>query len=175
MEPNLIGRILVWFERLSGILFGLVTVLIVVSSIGRYLLAHPVPDAFDLSRLLLGIAIVWGFASVAYMGTHIKVDILVGVLPPKFAKWINAFAWSILLLFTGLLVWKMWGRVINTYHSGDTTMELRLKHWPFFLAIWLGFVAAFVATALRLWLIISRNAGLGDFEAIETDVAKNDE
>ncbi|MBF9034321.1 TRAP transporter small permease subunit [Rhodobacterales bacterium HKCCE2091] len=167
MKSSAITYLLGAVERVAAVIFGVVTLLVVVSSIGRYLLSMPVPDSFDLSRLLLGIAIVWGFASVAWAGTHIKVDLLVEVLPENLRKYVNAFAWGVLFLFTALLVWKIWGRVWSAYGGGDATMELRLKHWPFFLAIWVGLVAALVATAARIWLILTRNTPLGEFDAVE--------
>ena len=68
-----IRRIIQFIKRTAGVVLGLVTILIVASAIGRYGFAQPVPDAFDLSRLLLGVAIAWGLASVGYHGAHIKV------------------------------------------------------------------------------------------------------
>jgi TRAP-type C4-dicarboxylate transport system permease small subunit len=144
-----------------------VTVLIVVSSIGRYLLAWPVPDVFDLSRLLLGIAIIWGLTGIAFSGAHIKVDVVTMMLRTRQRRLVNSFAWTMLALFTALLVWKMFGRVVNAYYGGDATMDLRLPHWPFLAAIWLGLVAALIATLWRLWLVVMRRQELAEFEDIE--------
>ena len=83
-------------ERISGVILGLVTILIVASAIGRYGFARPIPDAFDLSRLLLGGAIAWGMASVGYHGTHIKVDLLAQAVRPAIRHWLNLFAWTVL-------------------------------------------------------------------------------
>ena len=161
------NRIIRWIERIAGAILGLVTVLIVGSSIGRYLFAVPIPDAFDLSRLILGVAIIWGFASLGFSGSHIKVDLLVLGAGGKGRRAINAFAWSVLLLFTVLLCWKVFDRVVNALVGGDATMELRLPHWPFFAAIWLGLVAAVFTTSVRLFLVVARGRDLGGFEAID--------
>lgn len=169
-----IERVVGAIERIAGAILGLVTVLIVVSAIGRYIFAIPVPDAFDLSRLILGVAIMWGFASIAFRGTHIKVDILAQTLKPRAQRAMNLFAWSVLLVFTMLLTWKIWGRVMNAMGGGDATMDLRLPHWPFFAAIWLGLVAALFTTLARLWLVAARGEGLGEFEGIE-DIARERE
>jgi TRAP-type C4-dicarboxylate transport system permease small subunit len=59
-----IERAMLIVERIAAVMLGVITLLIVVSAIGRYLVAVPVPDAFDVSRLLIGAAIMWGFASV---------------------------------------------------------------------------------------------------------------
>ncbi|OWU78206.1 TRAP transporter small permease [Phaeobacter sp. 22II1-1F12B] len=163
---SLSGAILI-IERIAGIVLGLVTVLIVASSIGRYLFASPIADTFDVSRLVLGVAIAWGLASLGYHGTHIKVDLLAHSLPRKLRNALNFFAWSVLLGFTLLLVWKIWERVQAAMSGGDATMELRLAHWPFFLGIWLGILAAVFTTAIRLWLIAREGRDLGEYDGID--------
>ena len=162
-----VGRVVLWVERVAGITLGLVTLLIVASAIGRYGYAQPIPDAFDLSRLVLGVAIAWGMASVAWHGTHIKVDMLAQALGPKASRWMNAFAWAVLLAFTAAMVWKIGERVQAAIGGGDTTMDMRLPLWPFFLAIWLGLVAAVVTTGMRLWRIVRDGTDLGEFDGID--------
>jgi C4-dicarboxylate transporter, DctQ subunit len=68
-------------ERIAGLFLAAITVLVFVSAIGRYALAAPIPDAFDIARLMLGIAMLWGFASVGYRGAHIKVDLVADCCP----------------------------------------------------------------------------------------------
>lgn len=162
-----IRRAVLFIERVAGVVLGLVTLLIVASAIGRYGFARPLPDAFDLSRLVLGVAIAWGMASVAWHGTHIKVDLLAQAVHPTARRWINALAWAILLAFTAAMTWKIGQRVQAAMGGGDATMDLRLPHWPFFLAIWLGFVAAMFTTAVRLWRIVRHGSDLGEFDGID--------
>lgn len=170
-----VGRVIFVIERIAGILLGLVTVLVVASAVGRYGFARPIPDAFDVSRLVLGIAIAWGLASLGFRGNHIKVDLLVAALPSLLRRAMNVFAWLVLLGFTGLLTWKIWERVASAMGGGDATMDLRLSHWPFFLGIWLGIVAALLTTAVRLWLIARHGADLGEFDSAEEFLAQGDE
>jgi len=164
-----------WVERIAAVMLAGVTILVVASAVGRYLLAWPVPDAFDLSRLLLGVAIIWGLAGLGFSGAHIKVDMLALVLPTKARRMVNAFAWAVLALFTALLVWKMWGRLVNTYYGGETTMDLRLPHWPFLGAIWVGLVASLIATLWRLWLVVVHGRDLAEFEDVEELVQQTPE
>lgn len=172
-ERRPVGRIVLWVERVAGIILGLVTLLIVASAIGRYGFARPVPDAFDLSRLVLGVAIAWGMASVAWHGTHIKVDLLAQMMRPSARRWVNALAWMVLLAFTAALVWKIGQRVDAALGGGDATMDMRLPLWPFFLAIWLGLVAAVVTTALRLWRILRDGTDLGEFDGIDEQLLED--
>ena len=70
-KTGFVGLTVSWVERVAAIMLGGVTVLITISAVGRYLLGFPVPDSFDLSRLLLAVAIMWGFASLGFRGSHI--------------------------------------------------------------------------------------------------------
>ena len=162
-----LNRAIRMVEITAGILLGIATLLVVASAVGRYGFARPLPDAFDLSRLILGVAIAWGLASLGYHGTHIKVDLLAHSLPAGPRRAMNVFAWSVLLLFTALLAWKIGLRVLDARSGGDVTMDLRLPHWPFFTVIWLGILAALFTTALRIWLIATRGRDLGEYDAID--------
>jgi len=166
------GLILI-IERIAGVILGLVTVLIVVSAIGRYIFATPVPDAFDLSRLILGVAIAWGLASLGFHGTHIKVDLLAQGVRPELRRMMNLFAWLVLLASTALLTFKIWERVYAAMIGGDVTMELRLPHWPFFLAIWLGLAAALYTTIVRLLLIAKQGSDLGEYDGIDPQLMQD--
>lgn len=168
-----VARILLIIERIAGVLLGLVTVLIVISAVGRYIFAWPVPDAFDLSRLVLGVAIAWGIASLGFHGTHIKVDLLAQSVGPGPRRIINAIAWAVLLVFTALLTWKIFERVESAFFAGDATMELRLAHWPFILAIWLGILAALFTTLVRLWLVVRHGRDLGEYDGIDEQLRED--
>lgn len=170
-----VRRAILNIERVAGAILGLVTVLIFVSAIGRYVFASPVPDTFDVSRLVLGVAIAWGLASLGFHGTHIKVDLLAHTVPAVVQRTMNAIAWAVLLGFTILLTWKIWERLQSALAGGDVTMDLRLPHWPFFLGIWLGLVAALFTTSVRLWLIARHGRGLGEFDGIEDQLARDAE
>jgi len=151
-------------ERIAAIMLGLVTLVIFVSAIGRYVFSRPIPDSFDLSRLTLAVAIIWGFASVGFRGNHIKVDLLAEALPARFQRWMNAFAWAVLFVFTLALFWKISGRVMSQFSGGELTMDLRIPHWPFLSAIAIGLFMALVTTLIRLWRVARHGEGLESSE-----------
>jgi C4-dicarboxylate transporter, DctQ subunit len=140
-------------ERIAGLFLGAITVLVFVSAIGRYVLAAPIPDAFDIARLMLGVAMLWGFASVGYRGVHIKVDIMAELLPARARLWLDLFAALVLLLFTVLLAWMLLGRVESAFASNEATFDLRLPVWPWLAAIWLGVVASVCTIGTRILLL----------------------
>ncbi len=154
-------------EKVAGLLLAACTVLIVVSSVGRYLFAWPVPDAFDISRLLIGACIMWGFASVGYRGGHIKVDLFVEMMPNHWRRWVDLFAWTLLLVFVVLLTWKMSERVVSAYASNEATFDLRLEVWPLMALIWTGTALTILTVAVRIYLIATGQGTLEHSEAAE--------
>lgn len=164
---SILDRIALSIEVVAGIMMGVVTVIVVISAISRYLFAYPLPDAFDISRYLLGTAIMWGFASVGYRGSHIKVDIIAELVRGKGRRLIDAFAWSVLLIFTILLTWKMFDRVASAARSGEATMDMRIPAWPFLTLICAGVAVSILAIFARLVIVISGRGTLDTYESIQ--------
>lgn len=164
----LLERASLAIETVAGVMMALITLLVTASAIGRYLFAWPLPDAFDLSRLLLGATIMWGFASVGFRGSHIKVDLVAEMAPRRVRRWIDSFAWAVLLLFAALLAWKMGSRVLGAATNGETTMDLRLPAWPLMGLIWAGVAVSLIAILARLILVASGRGTLDNFDAVET-------
>jgi TRAP-type C4-dicarboxylate transport system permease small subunit len=158
-------------ETVAGLILAAVTVLVVVSAVGRYLFASPIPDAFDVSRLLVGAAIMWGFASLGFRGSHIKVEILAEALPPAARRVVDSLAWSLLLFFAILLAWKMLERVQSAHASGEATFDLRIVTWPLMALIWGGAAASVVTILARLVLVVTGRGGLEASERVEADEA----
>jgi TRAP-type C4-dicarboxylate transport system permease small subunit len=157
-----------WVERLAGLFLAVVALVVFVSAIGRYGFAAPIPDSFDLSRLLLGVVAMWGLATVGYRGAHIKVDLFVELLPTGLRRWIDLFAWTLLLGFTLLLAWKMLGRVESAWRGHEATFDLRLPIWPLLALAWLGVAASVVTVLARLvFLATGREDELAPHEPLE--------
>ena len=71
------------------------------------------------------------------------------------------------------MTWKIGERVLSAMAGGDTTMDLRLPHWPFFGAIWLGLVASLFAIAVRLWLILRSGSDLEEYDGIDDQLLED--
>ncbi len=71
------------------------------------------------------------------------------------------------MIFTVLLVWKMFGRVSSAAISNESTMDLRLPAWPMMGLIWLGVVVSLPAILARLILIVTGRGTLDPYESID--------
>jgi C4-dicarboxylate transporter DctQ subunit len=149
-----LDRLATLVETIAGLFLAAITLLVFISAIGRYVFAAPIPDAFDISRLMLGVVILWGFASVGYRGAHIKVDLVVELLPRHLERALNVLGALVLLLFTVLLAWKLADRLGSAFSSHEATMDLRLPVWPWLALIWLGVLASAFTSAARIILLL---------------------
>ncbi|MFB9951717.1 TRAP transporter small permease [Rhizobium puerariae] len=135
-------------DMIAGLLLGLCTILIVASTVGRYVFSWAIPDSFDLSRYLIGACMMWGFASLGFRGGHIAVDLLYEPLGPTGRRILDFIAWGALLIFTVLLAYMMFFRLTSAYNSNEATFDLRIPVWPLIGLIWLGCASAVVTTAV---------------------------
>lgn len=142
-------------DVIAGICLGVVTLLVFVSAIGRYLFTFPIPDSFDLSRLLLGVAVMWGLASIGFRGGHIAVDIVAQVVPPRVGRIMEAFGWLVLLVFTAVFAYKLLGRVESAQASHESTFDLRWPVWPWLAFAWAGVAVSVITVAARLLYLMT--------------------
>lgn len=147
-------------EVVSALMLGLMTLLIFATALVRYLMPFSLPDGYDISRLLLGISVLWGLAAACCHNQHIKVDLICGFIGQKVKRVIDIFAETLVFVFVLLFAWKLYGTVINTFYSNEETFDLGLVIWPAYALAWLGVAAASLMAFLRLVrLIVSGDDG----------------
>ena len=143
-------------ERIAGIFLGLVALLVFLSVILRYAFSIDLPDAFDLSQYLQGIAIIWGLAVATYRGGHIVVDIVWEAAGPIGKRVIDIFARAITTTFFALLAYWLFVRLPGFMASGRITTELGLPIWPFYLVASVGVLACVVVSLIALFQSATR-------------------
>ena len=85
-------RVVLWVERVAGVSLAAVALLVFVSVTLRDLFAVVLPDSFDFSRYLQGIAIFWGLAVATYRNAHISVDVVWELSGSAWRRAIDLFA-----------------------------------------------------------------------------------
>lgn len=153
---RLINRVVGLVEYGAAVFLALVTVLTFVSVIMRYLFSAPIPDSFDLTRLMLCIAIFWGISCACWRGEHIQVDLLWTVLGPRARLIVDLFATLVLFAAMAFLCWVVVARQFEIVRSGMVTGDLLLPMWPFFAAATLGLLLSVVVLPAYLYRLIVR-------------------
>jgi TRAP-type transport system small permease protein len=137
-------------EKIAGSFLLAVAVLTFGSVFLRYVFATQIPDWFDFSKLLQGIAIFWGIACVCFRNEHIMVDLLWEKSNDDRKRLIDLIATSVLLIFLVLMAWILGVKVLQSVQSTQATSDLRIPIGPFHVVAWLGIVAASITTVMRL-------------------------
>lgn len=137
----------------SGALFALV-VLVFVSVSLRYLWGAPLKDQFDLSRMLLGVAVFWGIAAAAASDEWVRGDVFWDRLSPAARKAIDVFGRLVVVVAFVVLAWQVGFKFIDVMRAGELTSELRWPIWPFYGVMCFGSALALVGCIVRLVRVV---------------------
>ncbi|MBP8018994.1 MAG: TRAP transporter small permease [Hylemonella sp.] len=120
----------------------------------RDVLSIQIPDWFDGSKLMQGIALFWGFAIATYYGSHICVDIVWEQLRPQGRRWLDMVGTLVTLIFLAVMAWMVWVKVLST--GTQTTSDLQLPIRYFYAIAAFGVCASVLLALMRLVRLINR-------------------
>lgn len=141
-------RLLSATETVAAVFLLLIALLTAGNVLLRYTLSVQIPDWFDGSQMLQGIALFWGIALATWYGSHIAVDIVWEHLGPAGRRRVDLVATLITVLFLAPLAWMVWVKVGGTGSQG--TMDLRLPLQWFYSVAAVGATVAVLLGAARL-------------------------
>lgn len=153
-------RVLTAIETLAAVFLLAIALLTAANVALRDLLAVQIPDWFDGSKLLMGIALFWGIALATYHASHICVDIVWEHLGRRGRRVLDVTAGVVTLSFLAPMAWMVGVKVLGS--GTQTTSDLRLPLVWFTSVAAAGAVAAVVLAVLRLWLDLRGRATLED-------------
>ena len=144
-------RFLTATETVAALFLLLISLLTAGNVVLRDLLAVQIPDWYDGSRMIQGIALFWGVALSTYYGSHICVDMLWEHLNAGGRRRLDLLATAITLAFLLPMAWMVWVKVSGTGSQG--TSDLRLPLVWFYSVAALGVAMAAVLAAVRVVLL----------------------
>lgn len=147
---RLISNVAAAVDGAAAIFLAVITALTFLAVILRYVFVLPFPGSFDVSRMLLGVAIFWGIAAAAWRKEHIQVDLVWQLMPPTLQKIADIFGDILFAVFVGALGWMLFWQVDKVRGSGQTTFELSIPIWPFHAVAWLGIAFCFLVLLARI-------------------------
>src|SRR5579871_2584617 len=151
---QLMDRFIDTIEWIAAIFVGLVAANIFLAVLLRNFFSTAIPDAYQFGQFLLGILIFWGIAATSYRGTHITVDLVWANAGPKYQRWIDVFATSVLLFVVTVQTITLFDKVRTTYQDNILTYDLQIPNWPFFAVAWAGDASAVLLIAIRTYRLI---------------------
>lgn len=145
-------RLMAATETVAALFLLFIALLTAGNVLVRYAFQWQIPDWFDGTQVLLGIALFWGIALTTHQGTHIAVDVVWEMAGPRGRRGIDLFAAVVTLGFLVPLAWMVWVKVGGTGSQG--TMDLRLPLRWFYSVAAAGATVAAVLALLRLVRLI---------------------
>lgn len=153
-------RVLSAIETMAALSLLLIAVLTAGNVLLRYAFSVQIPDWFDGSRMLQGIALFWGIALATYYGTHICVDLLWEALQPAGQRRVDMIGTAVTAAFLLPMAWMVWVKVGGTGSQG--TMDLRLPLQWFYGAAAVGACVAALLALVRLVHLWQGRAAIAD-------------
>lgn len=129
----------------SVLLFAMMLVTF-VDVVGRYVLARPLPGAFELTEVLLGLIVFAGLPIVTWRSEHVTVDLLTTRLPATPRRLLARLAAVVTAAVLAALAWRLGVTARDLIGYGDATV---------FLGIPLGPVAAAMATLTAAGAVVA--------------------
>ncbi|MBU6370212.1 MAG: TRAP transporter small permease [Betaproteobacteria bacterium] len=141
-------KVLALTETLAAVFLLLIALLTAGNVVMRDLFSVQIPDWFDGSKLMQGIALFWGFAVATHHGSHICVDVVWENLKPAGQRLLDLMSTLITLVFLGFMAWMVWVKVSSVGRQTTSDLQIRLDY--FYAVAALGATAAVVLAALRV-------------------------
>lgn len=146
-----------WMAYLAAGLILAMSLWITYDVLSRYFFDAASPWAFDLSEY----ALVWitflAAPWVLLQDRHVRIDILVDVLPPRAQRAMGALVSAVAIFICGVLAWRT-GTAAIEYYQNDIMMARiwRIPRiWPY-VVVPLGSGLLALAFAVRLGLYLTR-------------------
>jgi TRAP-type mannitol/chloroaromatic compound transport system permease small subunit len=151
-----VGRVLdklfAWAGYLSGALFLLlaffVTYDVIARKWGAYLYLPTTRVTDELSGYILALAATWGLAYTLRTDAHVRIDVLLPYLPRRWRAGADFLAVLFMGGFAGLVSWKIWALVLDSFESGiRSSTYLLTPQWIPESVLGLGFSLLALASA----------------------------
>ena len=98
--------------------------------VARYFMSSSVPDAAEISGMLLGICISLSLPYVTLQREQVRFDLVLGTLPPRARALADTITLAIGTTLFALIAWQTVKRVLYSMMSGEYIGSLEIPIWP---------------------------------------------
>ncbi len=117
-----LDRVFSWTGYLSGLLFLLLALFVTYDVIARkwgtYLHLPTTRVTDEISGYILALAATWGLAYTLRTDAHVRIDVLLPYLSARWRSVADCLALVLMGCFSGLVSWKVWALVLDSFESG---------------------------------------------------------
>ena len=154
-------------NRCAGWLFVLCAFFITFDVLARRFLGFSSQSTTELSGYMLGVGIAWGLSGALEARTHVRIDILIQKVPPRFRGYLHWVALATLAVFAGFLVYGAWHTTMESWDFKATDNSLLKTPLIIPQGLWLIGIGVFGVMAVMRVLEVALLLPSGDIDAIE--------
>ena len=130
---NALTRVLMvlcrWLAAAGGVVLVLLSLMTVVSVIGRYLFAAPVHGDFEITEMGCAVAIALFLPYCQLVAGNVVVDFFTGAAPPRLKRLLDALGCLLIAAVAGVFAWRLALGGIDLHSFNDQTMVLGIPTW----------------------------------------------
>ncbi|MEZ2722044.1 TRAP transporter small permease [Paenalcaligenes hominis] len=142
----------------SAITFGLMSVLVTLDVLLRNLNIDLIPASVEITEYMLMIATFIAAPWLLYQGGHIRIDVVVNVLPRSLQRLLGLLSNALGFFVCGVLAWQSWTVLQDSHHQGSVVFkELIFPEWWLSLPLLIGSALLTLEFLRRLFNDFSRN------------------
>lgn len=116
----------------------------------RSVFNSPIAGYIDLVELSMAGMAFLGVAYCQRLGSHIRMEIMVGRLRGRWLWGFEVFGTLVALFIVGVLMWYGWGHFMRAYMLGDSTIDAEYPVWPSKLLVPIAFALWFIRLTIQL-------------------------
>jgi TRAP-type C4-dicarboxylate transport system permease small subunit len=124
-----IERFTRWLALGGGVITLVAIAITLVSVIGRYGFGAPVPGDYELVELVCAVGIFLFFPYAHATSSNIVVEFFTVRFPPRHKRVLDLIHDAIFTGVAALLAWRLSIGLMEKFHSGESTMLIRVPFW----------------------------------------------
>jgi TRAP-type C4-dicarboxylate transport system permease small subunit len=121
----------------------------VLQIVMRTVFNTPITGYIDLVELSMASMAFLGAAYTQRLGSHIRMELLVGKLSGRALWALEAFGAAVAMFIIGVLIYYSYGHFLRAYTLGDTTIDAEYVTWPSKLLVPIAFSIWWCRLALQ--------------------------
>jgi TRAP-type C4-dicarboxylate transport system permease small subunit len=154
-------------NRCAGWLFVLCALFVTFDVLARKFLGFSSQSTTEVSGYMLGVGIAWGLSGALEARTHVRIDILIQKVPPRWRGYLHWLALASLVVFAGFLAYGAWHTTAESWDFKATDNSLLKTPLVIPQGLWLLGIGVFGAMAALRLLEVTLLLPKADVTAIE--------
>jgi C4-dicarboxylate transporter, DctQ subunit len=121
---ELMERLSVWMAYVSGAILASLSLFIAVDVVGRGTGGFYSGATDEIAGFSMSLAVTWALAYTLTVDKHVRVDLLLGAVPPPVRRALDWVALFLLTVFAGLLALNSWRLALESLEIGSFSQSI---------------------------------------------------